>query len=103
MSFNGNEGMQITLQQGAALTKNFRTSSETRIAVFYGVNKLQDILSQQGCMGIRFYFARDAQGRIQLVLVGADANENDMISGIIVDSGTGCPEECSSSNPLNTD
>ena len=104
MSFTGNEGTTISLQQGAAMTRKYcNSTTESRQAVFYGINRLNEILSQQGCVGIRIYLARDGADNMQLVLVGADANEQDMLSGVILDQGLGCPENCSADNPLNSD
>jgi hypothetical protein len=41
------------------------------------------------------------EGVPQLVLVGADAAENDMLD-VIVEVGIGCPPRCASKNALNS-
>ena len=95
MSFNGNEGSPITLADAADLTANYR-------ATISPGNRLLDILNQTGCMGVRIYFGLDKNGEQELVLVGADSNEQDMEKGVIIDQLTPCPTICSSSNPLNS-
>jgi hypothetical protein len=48
------------------------------------------------------YFALDKDGNNQLVLVGVDANGDDMTAGVIVDKAYACPPYCSQKNPLNS-
>lgn len=102
MSFNGTEGAPIDLATAEIWTKNYRDTIQKgdTIALFQGRNNLLKILDQEGCMGIRAYFAYNAEGKPQLVFVGADANENDML-GEIYDFSTPCPDNCSTPNPLN--
>ena len=53
-------------------------------------------------MGVRIYFGIDKNGQQELVLVGADGNEDDMEKGVIIDSLLPCPQICSAPNQLNT-
>lgn len=103
MAFNGNEGDFVALAQAAEWTANYRDANpnQTR-AHFFGINKLKEILEQPGCMGIRAYYAINDAGEKQLVLVGADGDGNDMLSGgKILDFSFPCPTECDSASPLN--
>lgn len=104
MSFDGNEGSIVTLKQASDWTAEFRKtiSAGDTIAQFYGRDKIEQILAQEDCMGIRIYHGIDEDGKRILILVGADRNENDMTSGIIVEIGPKCPPICSTSNPLNS-
>lgn len=102
MAFDGTEGKEITLSEGAALTATYRDNfpNETK-GHFIGKDVLNDILAQSECMGIRIYYGIDSNGDKQLVFVGADGNENDII-GIIADYSKPCPSNCSSANDLNS-
>lgn len=104
MSFNGNEGGFITLREGSEMTKRYRNTIQPGevIGVFMGKEKIQAILDQNECMGIRFYFAVNDRNERTLVLVGADANQNDMVNGLIGDETTPCPSYCSQANSLNS-
>ncbi len=104
MSFNGNEGEFITLKEGSEMTKRYRNTIQTGevIGVFMGQEKIKQILAQNECVGIRFYFGIDDEGVQNLVLVGADADENDLSEGLIADQLKKCPPKCSSLNPLNS-
>ena len=103
MAFDGPEGKQITLAEGATMTSNHRSANpDAHLGHFMGKEILNQILDQTGCMGIRVYHGLNSSGDRELVFVGVDANENDMISGIIADRGKPCPTFCSSQNALNS-
>lgn len=103
MSFDGTEGTFINSTVGGGLTGAFREKfPNTRTAVFYGKEKLQDLLAQSDCQGIRVYFGWNETNEVmELVLVGADSNEDDILENIL-DCGIPCPNNCSSSNALNS-
>jgi hypothetical protein len=102
MSFTGNEAEQFPLVIAADWTKNYREANPNGIiAHFFGKNIIQNILDQDGCMGIRIYYALDENGKKQLIIVGANAEENDIYNGIIAERSYICPPYCSSGNPLN--
>lgn|SRR5574343_611029 len=96
MSFNGNEGTFITLEEATQWTANFRNSGnyDGIKAQFYGKNKLLEILNQPGCVGIRIYRALDERNNPVLVLVGANSAENDLFTGNILEKGCSCPPFC---------
>jgi hypothetical protein len=101
--FTGAEGEQISLATAAEWTANFRAENPGAIrAYFYGNSILQDILDQENCVGIRFYYAIDNEDVPQLVLVGVDQYGNDITDGIVADRGQPCPTYCDSGDsPLN--
>jgi hypothetical protein len=102
MAFDGREGGEITLNAGAALTEEHRsTYPNARKGQFFGKDILNEILNQTGCMGIRIYYGVDENGKRELVLVGADADENDM-TNLVADMGEPCPTRCGTRNDLNS-
>jgi hypothetical protein len=52
------------------------------------------ILSQPGCVGIRAYPAAHEDGTPSLVLVGVDADGNDMTAGHLANDPWQCPPLC---------
>lgn len=104
MSFNGTEGTVVTLNDASGWTANFRAtiSSGDIIAHFVGKQKINAILEQEGCMGIRIYYGIDDDGEKNLILVGVAADENDMVNGVIVEKLVTCPPKCSTTNALNS-
>lgn len=102
MAFDGTEGGAISLADGAAMTKEHRMRNPTALkARFFGKDILNQLLAQEGSMGIRIYFGQDEDGNRQLVLVGADSDENDMLD-LVADTSVPCPNYCSSANALNS-
>lgn len=100
MAFNGNEGEVFPLATAAEWTAHYRQTAKvgSTIAHFFGKNILNSILAQEGCMGIRFYYALDENNAKQIIAVGADANERDMYNGIIAERSFLCPPYCDDSN-----
>lgn len=102
MAFDGTEGGAISLAEGAILTKEHRLRNPTALkARFFGKDIINQILDQEGCMGIRVYFGQDEDGNRQLVLAGADSDENDLLD-LVADTSIPCPNYCSSNNALNS-
>jgi hypothetical protein len=101
MAFDGNEGEVVSLQDAATWTGNYRTANPGAIkAHTTGKNKLNSILNQEGCVGIRTYYALDEDGNKCLVMVGVGSNENDLISGVILERLPPCPPYCGDESAL---
>ncbi|MBS4027341.1 MAG: hypothetical protein KGZ58_01790 [Ignavibacteriales bacterium] len=104
MAFNGNEGSFITLSEAGQLTSNHRQAIPAAIkGEFFGKEKLQQILDEDKCIGIRCYYGEGGNGDWKLVLVGADEDENDLTDGYILETGYPCPPNCGNDNELNSD
>lgn len=102
MAFDGTEGGQISLTDAAKMTAQYRKNNPNqKMACFFGRDILLELLNQENCMGIRMYYGESEDGESELVLVGANAYENDILD-LVVDFSSPCPPVCSSSNPLNS-
>jgi hypothetical protein len=104
-TFNGSEGNAISLDQAAKWTADYRNTNDgsngsTVKAHFYGREVLQQLLDQEGCVGIRVYYGIDEERQKQLILVGADTAGNDM-EDLIIDGSHICPPDCSTTGGLN--
>jgi hypothetical protein len=103
MSFTGNEDHSITLAEASAWTKTYRTANPQAIkGHFFGKTAIQAILNQADCVGMRLYYAIDDKGQKQIIVVGVDANENDLYNGLLAERSRPCPPYCGTGNPLNT-
>ena len=103
MAFNGDEAGAFSLKTASIWTKNYRTANPNGIkAHFFGKVILEQILAQTGCVGIRMFYALDDNGVQQMIIVGTDANENDLINGIIGEMSVPCPNNCGVKNLLNS-
>lgn len=113
--FNGSEGGPIPLPTARQWTANYRATimpGDTE-AHYFGGDIIRRLLNEDGSVGIRVYYAIDDQGKKQLLLVGVDADGNNLLpqegsaaeavenmeDPIIVNHSFPCPPACST-NPL---
>lgn len=103
MSFTGREGEAITLQTATQWAANYRNSAPSGAihSHFFGRDIINTILNQSGCVGIRAYYAIDDKGIQQILLVGVNANQEDLYNGTIADRSILCPPYCPTNSPLN--
>lgn len=77
------ESQRITLQAAIDLTQRYRKAAPaSEHGGFFWTEGIQAILSQPGCVGLRYYHGLDAEARYQIVLVGVDAHGNDITKGV---------------------
>jgi hypothetical protein len=100
--FKGNEGEKITIEEAVKFTENYRNSEKAEAikAEFIGKESLAEMLNQDECVGIRFYFGRHDNGNLNIVAVGCDENGEDLYEGIILEKIEPCPPFCPSNSPL---
>ena len=84
---------KITLGQARALLAR-RPQGVAARGGHFPSEAIQAILSQPGCVGIRFYYGTNADDSTAIVLVGVDENNNDMATGEIIDNHYPCPPVC---------
>jgi hypothetical protein len=61
---------------------------------------IDQVMSQPGCTGLRFYFGTKPDGSMTLVFVGIDEQERDMTDGAIVEDYYPCPPFCDATSSL---
>lgn len=103
--FKGNENHSITLLEAIELTKNFRNQAgpDAILGGFFGKAILQNILNQDGSVGIRCYYGFSNEGTPHFVLVGVDAEGVDLVDGILAEREGPCPPLCDENSPLVSD
>jgi hypothetical protein len=104
MAFDGKVGEEITLATASSCAENYRNQmvSGDLKGHFFGKDHFNAILEQSDCVGIRIYNGIDGNSKPVLIMVGAKANEDDLVDGIIVDNGVPCPDRCGRANDLNS-
>ncbi len=99
----GEEANPISLKQAAAWTAHYRERfPDEVISYFFGINIINEIIKQEGCVGLRVYYANskplnsfqkfiigisnflrrtiaNAEGEKHLIVVGSDAHGNDQL------------------------
>jgi len=99
----GQEDHIITLEQATKYVENFKSfpTAPTIKGGYFSKAAFDKILSQPGCVGIRYYYAKKDDGSATIVLVGIDASGNDLTYGPLADLSVPCPPYCGSPSPLN--
>lgn len=100
----GEEADPIALKQAAEWTRNYRERYPNEvISYFFGINIIKEIIHQEGCIGLRIYYANSkplssfqkfvlsisnflrtivsAEGEKHLIVVGSDKFGNDQLPG----------------------
>ena len=103
--FTGNEDHEITLTVGSALTAKFRLlyGLLSTQAYYFSRSGIEALLAQDGAVGIKIYngMTNDLIPLPTKVLCAVDADGEDILD-LLLDHGTKCPPNCSSSNDLNS-
>ncbi|GHB59974.1 hypothetical protein [Persicitalea jodogahamensis] len=114
--FTGEEGKFVTATDASKLTERFQSTQREdkkkpgtfTEAQFFGNKQLQKLMQKDGCVGLRFYFAKTDAKEIseQLVVVAVDADGRDITSSRIglkdmpageddaLTDGPCCPHHC---------
>ncbi len=94
----------ISIEQASEMTARYRNSS-----VFNGLNggcfdkrAVQELLNQQDCEGLRYYYGMDGQNKPVLILVGVTSENHDMVQGKVLEMSVPCPNFCDEDSPLIT-
>jgi hypothetical protein len=104
MPFPPKQDHRIPLAEAGAMTKRFRdgVAKGAEIAQMYPREVFETLLKNPKVSGIRSYFARTSEGKLQSVVVGVDKDGNDLLDGDIFDRGFPCPPFCGGGNALNS-
>ena len=104
MAFTGNEKHSISLEDASKLTENYRKTAGTGAVLggYFSKTVLNKMLTQEGCIGIRYYYGRTDGDKPTLVLVGVDSDGNDITGGDLAEYSVDCPPYCPKENELNS-
>lgn len=102
MEINNNSGDIISLPEAIQFTSAFREHypEETK-AFFVGSNKLNLVLAQQNCIGVRIYNGYSPEeGQTNMIIVGVGIDGEDITTGILLEHLVPCPKFCAKNSPL---
>ena len=104
VTFTGKEDHSISLEDASQMTRNFQlqTAPDQIIGGFFGKDAVLAIISQEKAVGLRYYYGLDDEGTPHIILIGVNADGNDMTDGLLAERATKCPPYCPESNDLNS-
>ena len=85
---HANVGEHIGYELGAKMVKDFYEKHNEGGAHFIGKNIIQDIINQQGCIGVKLFRGLNENGNLAYVLVGVN-EENQLILNTAVVTSEG--------------
>jgi hypothetical protein len=90
----------ISTSDAKDIVKTFQrlNSSNAVAAQYFGKDKVDKILAQPGCVGVRMYYGKNTNGKAGITLVGVDAEKNDILPVTIAGPTTLCPPYCGGGN-----
>jgi hypothetical protein len=93
MSQNEKPGAIISLEEAVQLTTDYRAENPNGIKSFtIDGDLVRQVLDQEGCVSIRIYNGFDVvEGHLSPVIVGVNAENEDMTAGILLDKAYCCP------------
>ena len=102
MSVNSDSGKVIIEKEAVKYTHSFQSKYPNATkAYFVGLEKINLILEQENCIGVRIYDGYNSETKKEnRVIVGVDHQGEDMIEGVIVEELTSCPNHCPKSSSL---
>lgn len=95
---------KIPKEKAREKTKRYKEkkAKQDRFPVLaYHAEAFRRILEQPRCVGIRAYPGEHEDGSLTTILVGVDADGNDMVEGELMQDPLTCPPYCSDDNDLN--
>lgn len=94
---------RINLKDAAAHTKRHRDAKVSPVkAGAFHKDQVVELLNQPGCVGLRVYYGRSADGSPSLVLTGIDKADSDLTGGTILELNFPCPPYCGGDDALNS-
>lgn len=111
---------RISLYNAVELTQRYRKAAPaSEHGGFFWGDGIRELLDQPGCVGLRYYHGLNASGNYQVVLVGVDANGEDIVKAprppkgaaasvqsafggdaVLLDQHWPCPPFCPPNSPL---
>ena len=104
--YDGTDGGPIDLATAKKWVKNFRDSVKDTDEVrshYFGCNVISKILQQEGCTGLRIYYALNDKHEKEILILGVNDKGVNMLpaSGVLGDGGNTiadisypCPPTC---------
>ena len=104
MPFPPRKEHKITLAEAAELTRRHRDErgGGAEKATLFPRDVFEALLQNPKVKGLRLYHGRNPGGDSATIVVGVDADGNDLLDGEIFDRGFPCPPVCSGTNSLNS-
>lgn len=91
MIVTGNEGGPISNADATTWINNFKNANPNETwSHLFGINVINSVMNQSGCLALRFYNALDEQNVKKIIIFGVNAS-GEGLNGYIADNAIPCP------------
>jgi ABC-type dipeptide/oligopeptide/nickel transport system permease subunit len=92
----GYKNQLISFQDAMGILKTSEriAASDAVIAQYFGKDLVDKILAQPGCVRVRMYYGKHANGKPGVLLLGVDKYGKDIVTGILAQPVIVCPPYC---------
>lgn len=112
---NTNENQEISLQEAINLTTNYRANRPVNFPQYetFDIDAVKKLISNEQCKFLRIYFGMKSDNEVDLILVAADEQGQDLLpadnqnspgvtsgNNILLEDGFRCPQFCPSGSVL---
>ena len=96
VNFAGYKNQSISFQETIGLIKTYEriAASDAVIAQYFGKDIVDKILAQPGCVGVRMYYGKHANGKRGVIILGVDKYGKDIVTGVLAMPAIVCPPYC---------
>ena len=96
VSSTGYKNQIISFQDAMGILKTSEriAASDAVIAQYFGKDLVDKILAQPGCVRVRMYYGKHANGKPGVLILGVNKYGKDMVSGILAMPTKPCPPYC---------
>ena len=96
VNYAGYKNQSISFQEAKGLLKTSEriAASDAVIAQYFGKDLVDKILAQPGCVSVRMYYGKHANGKSGVIIIGVDKYGKDMVSGVLALPTMICPPLC---------
>lgn len=110
---NNNVNHQISLQEAVDMTTKYRQNQPANFPQYesFDVEAVKALISSEQCKFLRIYFGMKEDNQVELILVAADEQGQDLLpattegstnteDNVILEDGFRCPQFCPSNSVL---
>ncbi|CAI8155807.1 MAG: Uncharacterised protein [Flavobacteriales bacterium UBA4585] len=93
----------ISLDEAKQMTHAYQSAAQFQgltVASMIDKEAYQLVINQPNCVNIRTYFGLNSEEKLTIVIVGVDANGEDMTDGVLLNMATNCPIFCPNNSEL---
>lgn len=93
----------ISLDEAKAMTHAYQNAQQFQgltVSCMIDKDAYQLVLDQPNCVSVRTYFGLNSEEKLTIVVVGVDAEGEDMTEGVLLDMSHLCPVNCPKDSKL---